>query len=70
MSLVRYNSLAEIPQPTEAEIKAMLAFEDEDLSDCPEQTPEELAEFRPYKVLYAEREKRRLEQAKKVKLAS
>jgi hypothetical protein len=64
------DDFSKLPPISDERIAEILAFEDKDISDCPELTPEQLAQLRPYKVVQAEREKRRAEQAKKVKLAS
>jgi hypothetical protein len=65
MALVRVNS-SEIPKISDDRIKEILAFdqENEDISDCPELTPEQLTQLRPFREFLAEREKRSLEQSK------
>ena len=68
MAIVSYSmeEIANFPKMTDEEEQALLDFEDEDISDCPELTPEQLAKFRPFREFLAEREKTRLEAERKV----
>jgi hypothetical protein len=41
------EEIANFPKMSDEELEALLAFEDEDISDCPELTPEQLAQMQP-----------------------
>jgi hypothetical protein len=66
---IEVDDFSKLPPISDERIKEILAFKDEDISDCPELTPEQLVQLRPYKIVQAEREKRRLKQTQKAKLA-
>jgi hypothetical protein len=68
--LVKVNS-KDIPEISDERIAEILAFEDKDISDCPELTPEQLAQLRPGRFRpNAEARKRLEEREQKAKAAN
>lgn len=55
MKTMTLDEVKMLPPLTAEEIAAVNNFRNTDFSDCPRQTPEELAQFRPWHELHGEK---------------
>ena len=52
MKTMTLDEVKKLPPLTEEEIASAMSFKNTDFEDCPKQTAEELAEFRPWHELH------------------
>jgi hypothetical protein len=64
------NDPSELPQISDERFEEIRAFKDADISDCPELTPEQMAQFRPGRYRPLEATAKTRSEVKKTKLAS